>query len=286
MSRHSSTTRYYLLVGAYGISIGFLLISAFAFVEFLNPERRVSGNLFPAWIFGFGIGGLVLLIWAMIADVRWSRSNLVVRPDMPFDRYKLLIVSIGSGIFLIMSLLMSIFIVGSSAGTFGLYVLAPFTIILWLFSAIRFALKFRDGAKSAGLPLLVSSIVICLAVLLYWTNSRIEFGFRWRLSKYEDVVRLVERGELRPDGGGFATLPEDYQWLSDGGEIVIIHRENLTSIIFFTQLGFPGEYLAIAYRSDDSVPENFHNDRCDRGWRVQANIPKWFACISTRGGED
>lgn len=281
MSRYSSTVRYYLLVGAYGISIGFLLISAFAFVEFLNPERRVSGNQYPAWIFGFGIGALVLYIGALIADVRWSRSNLVVRPDMPFDRYRLLVVSIGSGIFLITSLLTGILRVGFSVGSFGLYMFA-FTIILWLFSTIRFALRFRDGAKSACLPLLVNTTVICLAVLLYWTNSRFEFGFRWRLGRYEDVVRLVERGELRPDDGGYATLPEDYQWLSDGGEIVIIHRGNLTSVIFFTQLGFPGEYHAIAYRSDDSIPENYNDDRCDRGWRVQSNIPKWFVCVSTR----
>ena len=63
---------------------------------------------------------------------------------------------------------------------------------------------------------------------------------------------------------------------------MIIDRENLTSIIFFTQVEFPGEYYAIAYRSDDSIPENFMDDRCDRGWRVQDNIPDWYVCVSTR----
>jgi hypothetical protein len=242
MSKHPSTVRYYLLVGAYGISIGFLLISAFALVEFLSPERRVSGNQYPAWIFGFGIAGLVLLSLAVIADARWSGSKLAVRPDMPFDQHRLLVVSIGNGIFLIASLLTGILRVGFSVGTFGLAILVPFTILLWLFSAIRCALGYREGAKSARLPLLVNTTAICLAVLLYWTNSRFELGFRWRLGGYEDVVRLVERGELRPDGGGYATLPEDYQWLSDSGEIVIIHRGDLTSVVFFTQRGFPGEY--------------------------------------------
>jgi hypothetical protein len=280
MNKLSPTVRYYVLVGAYGIAIGFLLISAFFGVEFLNSERRVSGHQYPAWIFGFGITGTVLLGLTMITDVRWSQANLVVRPDMPFDRHKLLIVSIGSGIFLIISLLTGIFVVGSSTGTFGLCTLAPFTIMLWLFSAVRLAFRFRDGAKRAYLPLLVNTIVICLVALLYWTNGRTEFGFRWRLGRYEEVVRMVERGELTPDGGGFAALPEDYQWLSDGGEIVILQRENLTSVVFFTQLGFPGEYHAIAYRSDDSVPQNFNDDRCDQGWRIQADIPNWFACIS------
>ena len=158
----------------------------------------------------------------------------------------------------------------------------PFTIILWLISALRFTLGFRKLAKRAVLPLLVNSIVLGLVVLLYWTNSQTEFGFRWRLGGYKEVVQLIESGELEPDDNGFATLPENHQWLSDGGEVIIIQRENLTSVIFFTQIEFPGVYYAIAYRSEDSVPQNYYDDRCDRGWRVQADIPKWFVCISTR----
>jgi hypothetical protein len=200
---------------------------------------------------------------------------------MPDESYKLLVFSIGSGILLMTSLLAGILTIGFSAGTLGLFLLVPLTILLWLFSAVRFVLGLRDGDKSAGISLLVNSIIICLVVLLYWTNNSIEFGFRWRLGGYKDVVRLVERGELRPDDNGYATLSKAYQWLSDSGEIVIVHRENLTSIIFFTQLGFPGEHYAIAYRSDDSIPKNYIDDRCDQGWRVQANIPKWFVCISS-----
>lgn len=92
----------------------------------------------------------------------------------------------------------------------------------------------------------------------------------------------MERGDIQPNGSGFATLPDDYQWLSDSGEIMIIQRENFTSAIFFTQLEFPGEYIGIAYRSDDSLPTNWYNDRCDRGWRVQSDISQWFVCVSTR----
>ncbi len=209
---------------------------------------------------------------------------MVVRPEMSNEQYKLLMISTGSGILLIASLLTSILTTGHSAGTFGTWMLVPFTVILWLFSAVRFAFGFRDGVTSVGLPLLVNSIIICLALLLYWINNRVEIGFRWRLSGYEDVVRLVELGELRPDENGFATLPKYYQWLSDGGEIVILQRENITSIIFYTQIEFPGEYYAFAYRSDDSIPTNFHDDRCDRGWRVQADIPNWYVCISAMVG--
>ena len=278
MSKHTSTIRAYLLVGAYGVSIGLLLISAFLAVECFNAGGWLLAHKQQAWIFGLGIGGLVLLSWALIAEARWRRSNLIVR--LPFDRHKLLVLSIASATLLIPSLVAGILRVGFSVGTFGLCMLVPFTILLWLFSAVRSALGSRDYAKRARLPLLVNTIAICLVVLLYWANSRFELGFRSRLNGYENVVRLVERGDLKPDDGGFATLPEDYQWLSDGGEIVIIHRGDLTSVIFFSQLGYPGEYYAVAYRSDDSIPENFDDDRCDRGWRVQANIPKWFACVS------
>jgi hypothetical protein len=47
-----------------------------------------------------------------------------------------LIVSIGSGVLLIASLLTDILRVGFSVGTFGLLILVPFTIILWLFLAV------------------------------------------------------------------------------------------------------------------------------------------------------
>ena len=280
--KQASTVRYYLLMGSYSISIGFFLLSVFVGVKCLNSESWVLDNEYLAWIFGLGIGGLLLFVGTLVVSDRWKQANLVVRPDMPPDQYKFLVVSIGGGIFLITSLLTGILTVGSSASTFGVFILVPFTFILWLFAATKFAAKFREGAKIAGLPFFVSSMVICLVLLLSWTDSRTEFGFRWRLGGYEDVIKLVERGELSPRAGGFATLPVAYQWLSDSGEVVIIHRENLTSIIFFTQLGFPGEYYAVAYRSDDTVPENFGDDRCDRGWRVQANIPNWFVCISTR----
>jgi hypothetical protein len=282
MTKYSSTAKYYLLLVFYSISVGLLLLSAFVGFKCLNSESWVLSNEYLVWILGFGIGGLVLFGGTLIVSTRWRQSNLIVRPQMPWDQYKFLIVAIVGGIFLITSQLTSILTVGSSLGTLGLFVFLPFMLLLWLFSATKFAVKFKDGAKIAGLPFFVSSIVICLVVLLSWTNSSTKFGFRWRLGGYEDVVRLVERGELKTRAGGFTTLPVDYQWLSDSGEIIIIHRENLTSVIFFTQLGFPGEYYAIAYRSDDTVPENFRDDRCDRGWRVQANIPNWFVCISTK----
>jgi len=283
MSKNSSIFRFYFLVGAYGISFGFLLISAFVGLKYLRTGSWVFSNEYLTWIFGFGIVGLLLFIATLVVTVQWRRADLVIRPEMPDEQYKLLLISIGSGVILMTSLLTGILTVGFSAGSFGVCTFVPLTILLWFVAAVRFGFSFRDGtAKSASLPLLVNSAFICLVILLYWTNSRIDFGFRWRLDGYEEVVRMVENGELMPNDAGFATLPEDYQWLSDGGEIVILHREDFTSVVFYTQIDFPGEYYAIAYRSDDSIPQNFNADRCDRGWRIQADIPNWFVCVSTR----
>jgi hypothetical protein len=202
MSRKSFTVRYYFLLALYGLSAGCLLISAFVGVKFLSSENWGWGNKYLASILGFGLGGLLLFGAALLVGARWKRSDLVARPDIPNEQYKLLVASIGSGIILLTSLLTGILTVGFSAGAFGVCLLVPMTILLWLFSAVRFAFKF-EGAK---LALLVNSIFILAAVLLYWANSNLEFGFRWRLDGYKEVVQLVERGELQPDQGGFATL--------------------------------------------------------------------------------
>jgi hypothetical protein len=247
-------------------------------VKFLSSENWGWGSAYLNWILGFGLVGLVLLGGALLVGARWKRSNLVARPDMPNEQYKLLVISVGCGIILLTSLLTGMLTVGFSAGTFGVCLLMPLTILLWLFSAVRFVFKF----EGADLSLLVNSIFIGLAIILYWINGNLDFGFRWRLDGYKEVVQMVERGELKPDQGGFAILPADYQWLSDSGEIIIINREDFTSVVFFTQIEFPGEYYAIAYRSDDSLPKNEKDDRCDRGWRVQEDIPQWFVCVSTR----
>ena len=281
MSKHSSDIRYFLLLGAYSISIGLLLLSAFVGINYLYSGSWVWGNDYLVWILGFGMGGLLLLGLTLKVSSRWKQSNLVARPDMPPDQYKLLLVSIGSGVFFITTQLVSILTVGDSATGLGMYFLVPYMLVLWLYTAVNFVVHFKNSARIAGASFLISSMAVCLIVLLAWADSRTEFGFRWRLGGYEDVVRLVERGELTPGTGGFATLPKSYQWLSDGGKIVILDQEHVTSIIFFTDLEYPGEYYAVTYRSDDTIPEN--NDRCDEGWRIQDTIPNWFVCVSTRG---
>jgi len=142
MSSNSSTIRFYILLGAYALSIGFLLISAFVGIKLWNMDNWVWDNEYLAWVIVFGVGGLVLFSCTLILGARWRRSNLVVRPDMPDEQYKLLLISIGSGIFLITSQLTGILTVGFSAGTLGMWMFVPLTLILWLFSAVRFALIF------------------------------------------------------------------------------------------------------------------------------------------------
>lgn len=281
MSRLSSANRYFLLLGSYTISVALLLLATLIGINYLNAGSLVWSNKYLAWILGFGIGGLLLFGRTRKVSDRWKQSDLVVRPDMPADQYRLLVVSIGSSVFFIINQLTSILTVGNTVSSLGMYFLVPFMLVLWLYSAINFVVNFKNGVKIAGLPFLISSMAICLIVLLSWTDSRTEFGFRWRLGGYEEVVSLVERGELKPGTGGFVTLPQSYQWLSDGGKIAILDRESQTSIIFFTDLEYPGEYYAVTYRSDDTVLEN--DDRCDQGWRVQDTIPNWFVCVSISG---
>lgn len=278
MRIQSTTIRYYFLVIAFSLSAGFILISAFVGFKCMSVASWEWGNTCLDWIIGLEVIGFIFFGGTLILSAIWKKSDLIARPEMADEQYKLFLISMINGIVLITSLLTGMLTIGFSAGTFGVCLLVPLTLLLWLFSAVRFAF----GFKGANVSLFVNSIFLILAVLLQWTNSSIDFGFRWRLNEYKEIVRMVERGEFQPNQGGFATLPANFQWLSDSGEIVILQREGFTTVIFFTQLDFPGEYYAIAYRSDDSIPTNFYDDRCDRGWRVQDDIPQWFVCISTR----
>jgi hypothetical protein len=71
-----------------------------------------------------------------------------------------------------------------------------------------------------------------------------------------------------------------YKYLSDLGEIYIIQRDDLISILFFESMGILGEYSAITYRSDDTPPKNYSDDGCDRAWRISGFDEHWYRCNS------
>jgi len=265
---------------ACAIGIALLITAAFLAWTWLTSERWAMGYEYLAWIFGLGSVGLISLCGAVVIGNKWRRANLIARPQLQIDKYELAVVSGVSGLFLITSVLFDFLLVGISPATLGAYLLAPISIVLLLVSVIRFLLRFRNGIKHAGLPLAVNVTTLGLVLLLYWLNNRLDLGFNWRLHGYTEVVELVERHEIQADERGYAMLPPNYRYLSDGGEIVIIQRDRLTSVLFFTYRGILGEYSAIAYRSDDTIPKNYLEDRCDRAWRVKANVAHWFVCVS------
>ncbi len=151
-------------------------------------------------------------------------------------------------------------------------------ILLALLLASGVYLAFRasqDKLRFAATPLLINAgtllIVQCVPFANLWEHAR----FQSNLAAYQQVVEMVEDGELVPDTNGYATLPGRYGRLSANGRILIAHGNQGTQVFFFrsqTAVTGPSGYL---YRSDGAPPESEFGG----AWAVVLpKRPSWFYC--------
>ena len=132
------------------------------------------------------------------------------------------------------------------------------------------------------LALLLSAGILFGAIALHLAQ-RLEWSVKRR--GFERVVKMVERGELKPDRNGRVVLPENLRWLSRiekyysgdfDGKIIARRYDGKWSIFFATQNGIYG-VDGYAYRID--APELVG---------LQLNIEAefrpskdWFYCTAT-----
>jgi len=138
-------------------------------------------------------------------------------------------------------------------------------------------LVFRAGQGSllpATAPLLINvgTLIIVQGVpfAVLWEDVR----FQSNLTAYEQVIDLVEAGDLQPGADGYAALPFGYRRLSADGRILIDSSAGVTRIFFFRTLSAAGQsgYL---YRSDGAPPQSEFGG----GWTaVWAKRPFWYYC--------
>jgi hypothetical protein len=208
---------------------------------------------------------------------------MALSPSKNVDKLSTTIIGISVivGLLLAISLIIGFITVGSvSIIPFGLVcIFSTIQVLLVLVAMIYFARRYKTRKAKAVLPLAVNISILVIAILLYQTLPEFELGFRWRLSGYTKVVALVQSGQIKPNENHVATLPPEYQYLSDTGQIWIYDEDGVLSIVFFDSMGILGEFTGYVYRSNNMAP-TWKDIGCDGAWPVKTGIPNWFYCDS------
>ncbi|MCB8982644.1 MAG: hypothetical protein H6659_02360 [Ardenticatenaceae bacterium] len=138
-------------------------------------------------------------------------------------------------------------------------------------------LVFRAGQGSllsATVPLLINvgTLIIVQGVPFadLWESVR----FQSNLTAYEQVIDLVEAGELLPDESGSTALPFGYRRLSANGRILIDSSGGVTRVFFYRRQAADG-LAGYLYRADGAPPQAEFGG----GWTVVlGKRPFWYYC--------
>ncbi|MCC6603794.1 MAG: hypothetical protein IT327_11325 [Anaerolineae bacterium] len=152
-------------------------------------------------------------------------------------------------------------------------------VALVLASLLYLPFHAERGVKWAALPLLINLGTLMIVQWVPFADLGDTWRFRWRISQYQNVVQMVEAGELVPNESGMVILPAAYRHLSvENGRIWVESEGAVTAVFFVTAYNGPSDFSGYLYRSDDIPPQ--HGDF--RGsWRyVAQQQTNWYFCIS------
>ncbi len=167
----------------------------------------------------------------------------------------------------------------------GPFLVGPLLLCLWSGflillpgSIIYFIFQFNKNIKKACLPLLINVFTILILVFVPFTAIWLNIEFRLNKNAYDEVIKMVENGELQPNSIGLTRLPPEYRRISRGGDIVVDKQDHVTSVFFYTYRGVLDNFSGYMYRSDNSFPPP---DFMGGDWvQVERKQPKWFFCAS------
>ena len=188
------------------------------------------------------------------------------------------------------SIVFGILLIGANAYQWSLVqVLTPFCLgplllllflgqlFLLLVSAIRLVFRFRN-LKDNLLPIGVNCSILLIVIFVPFTEIWLEAKFRSNWNGFNEVVTLVEDGTIKPNEYRIAMLPEQYQYLSIEGRILIDQDDEITKVFFFTFSGVLDNYSGFIYRADDVPPQPF--DLWTECKQLKEKRPHWYFCAS------
>jgi hypothetical protein len=152
-------------------------------------------------------------------------------------------------------------------------------ILMLLASVIYIPFRIKKHLVEAFAPLVINVATCAIIWFVPFNNIWLDIVFSANWQGYNEVVQMVERGEIGLVTGKAVQLPQKYQYLSTGGgDIIIEKQDGVTSILFFTYRGVLDNYSGYVYRSDNSPPPE--DDLLGPWKQVMQKKPHWFFCGS------
>jgi hypothetical protein len=142
----------------------------------------------------------------------------------------------------------------------------------------------KQNPKRASLPLAVNVLTAVIVTFVPFSLLTTELDFRAHYQARMAVVSSVLDGRyenLVQDRGGrgdFIALPSQLSYLSSGGDIVRLRRQNATLIFFYDYRGILDSFSGFVYSTDDSPPRD--GDFGGRFAEIERLRQNWFWATS------
>lgn len=207
-----------------------------------------------------------------------TMNHETVQHNGPPSILTMLPISVGISALLLTITTYSVLAFEATAPALAVFCIWPLFVVVTLASLIYVPRHWRKNAKRATLPLLVNSIGAVITFGVLTLSQSIDLDFRLHVNGFNEVIGLVEAGDLHADAQGNIDLPSQYKYLSEGGAIRTHSEDDITSILFYGSKGILGEFWGYAYRSNNSPPTDFL--WCDAWLPLRQPRFNWFMCES------
>lgn len=162
--------------------------------------------------------------------------------------------------------------------------------LIWCLFVLTFVLSFiyiifnlKQHKAKVLLPFLINIITILIVFYVPFTEVWLYLDFHTNLSERQQVILLVESGELKPNvvnNDSLIALPEEYQNTTKGrGDILVQKKGNKKMILFFTFRGISENFSGFVYSPDNQKPSS--GDFSGDFKQIQKIKDRWFWVASS-----